>query len=146
MRPNLLLKPRPSAYSSAIAEATGAHPIQLPIIENIMRDVIFHSTLDWQTKEQFDAGAREAYEEYQARSGFYDAEYKVHFLSFHLAKAEAKLAEAGAKLERAIACGNSERIIRSETEAEKQRQKRDDLAQRLDLWKRILMDFIRLNA
>jgi hypothetical protein len=31
-------------------------------IEDCMRHTIFHSTLDWQTREQFDQGARDAVE------------------------------------------------------------------------------------
>jgi hypothetical protein len=142
----LLLKPKPSAYSSAIAEATGAHPMELPIIENIMRDIIFHSTLDWQTKEEFDAGAREAYEEYQSRSSFYNAQYRVSLLRFQLTKAEEKLAEAVAKLDRAIARGRTDRITHWEAVVEKLRKKRDGLADHHALWKRVLAQFIRLNA
>ena len=33
-------------------------------VEDIMRNDIFHSTLDWQTKEQFVKGVKEAYELY----------------------------------------------------------------------------------
>lgn len=141
-----ILKPKPSGYSCAIADATGAHQMHLPIIENIMRDVIFHSTLDWQTKEQFDAGAQEAYAEYQSNSGFYNAEYKVNFLSFRLTKAEAKLAASVAKLDRAIVRRRPDRIKQCEVEVEQQRKKRDDLAEHLALWKRILSEFSRLSA
>lgn len=48
-------------YHTAISEATGERDKQkLEAIEDCMRNDIFHSTLDWQTREQFDAGAREA--------------------------------------------------------------------------------------
>ena len=33
-------------------------------VEDIMRNDIFHSTLDWQSHEQFVQGAKEAYELY----------------------------------------------------------------------------------
>ncbi len=140
------LNPRPSAYATLIAEATGAHPMELPIIEKIMRDLIFHSTLDWQSKDQFNAGAREAYEEYQSRKAFYDAEFKVNFLSFQLAKAQAVLADICAKLERAKAAGKADRIARCEAEADKRQTKVDALAERVELWKQILARFREIYA
>ena len=45
-----------------IIEATKCDPKDAGEIERIMRDTIFHSTLDWQTKRQFNAGARKAKE------------------------------------------------------------------------------------
>ena len=51
---------RLTAYKERIAEATGAPDTILPILENIMREEVFHSTLDWQSDEQFTAGARQA--------------------------------------------------------------------------------------
>ena len=51
------------AYSDTITEATGVtNPSHLIIIEDCMRDIIFHSTLDWQDRETFKKGAREALE------------------------------------------------------------------------------------
>ena len=41
-----------SPYSQLIAAATEAATSKLAILENIMRDEIFHSTLDWQTADQ----------------------------------------------------------------------------------------------
>jgi 4-alpha-glucanotransferase len=53
--------PRANTYSDTIREATGVtDPRQLREIEDIMRDVVFHSTLDWQTKEQLQDAARQA--------------------------------------------------------------------------------------
>jgi len=51
-----------SMYKDSIIKATGCEPEDAAEIENLMRDVIFHSTLDWQTKRQFNKGAREAME------------------------------------------------------------------------------------
>jgi len=48
-----------------IINATGCKPEEAEEVEEIMRDVIFHSTLDWQTGAQFNKGAREAYQVYQ---------------------------------------------------------------------------------
>jgi hypothetical protein len=102
---NQLLHPKPTAYSDMIAEATEAHRMELPIIERIMRQVIFHSTLDWQTREQFDAGAIEAYEEYKVSERFYNAEHKFFLYRFNLSKTDEKLTEAVIKLDRAAAKG-----------------------------------------
>jgi hypothetical protein len=50
-------------YAKSISEATGVtDPGDLADIEDSMRHEIFHSTLDWQTKAQFNRGAREAWE------------------------------------------------------------------------------------
>ncbi|SKB62909.1 hypothetical protein [Sphingopyxis flava] len=52
-----------SQYTQTISEATGvADPELLAEIEDVMRHVIFHSTLDWQTREQLSQAAREALE------------------------------------------------------------------------------------
>lgn len=47
-------------YEQQIVKATKCDPSEAAEIEQTMRDVIFHSTLDWQTKRQFNAGARKA--------------------------------------------------------------------------------------
>lgn len=44
-----------------IQRATSAPDCDLPMIENIMREDIFHSTLDWQTRNQIIRAAREAF-------------------------------------------------------------------------------------
>ena len=50
-------------YQKTISEATGrTSRKQIGLIEDIMRDVIFHSTLDWQTREQLVTAAIEAEE------------------------------------------------------------------------------------
>jgi hypothetical protein len=56
-------KPKHKGYNGLISEATGVTDSdKLEEIEEIMRHEIFHSTLDWQTKEEFDKGAKEAHE------------------------------------------------------------------------------------
>jgi hypothetical protein len=52
----------PSGRIKLIMEATGCNEIVAGKLENIMRDVIFHSTLDWQTREELQEGARAAYQ------------------------------------------------------------------------------------
>jgi hypothetical protein len=43
-----------------IQSATGAAETDWALIENIMRDEIFHSTLDWQSEAQLKQAARQA--------------------------------------------------------------------------------------
>lgn len=49
-------------YQKMIHKATNCDPKDAAEIEDIMRNTIFHSTLDWQTKRQFNRGARQAKE------------------------------------------------------------------------------------
>lgn len=48
-------------YHQVISEATGyTDPEALETIEDCMHHTIFHSTLDWQTREQLEDAARES--------------------------------------------------------------------------------------
>lgn len=48
-----------SGYQEIISGATGVtDPTKLAEIEDVMRHSIFHSTLDWQTREELEVGAR----------------------------------------------------------------------------------------
>ena len=53
--------PTVNSLRQLIQRATGAPASDLAMIENIMRDDIFHSTLDWQTSEQLSSAARQAF-------------------------------------------------------------------------------------
>ena len=69
-----------SPYAALIAEATGADRALLPILERIMREEVFHSTLDWQTRAEFQAGARKAHRIFLADPEFHlvaDAAWKA---------------------------------------------------------------------
>jgi hypothetical protein len=48
----------PGGYTLTIMSATGCSPAEADRIEDIMRGVIFHSTLDWQTREELEEAAR----------------------------------------------------------------------------------------
>jgi hypothetical protein len=48
--------------STLIQEATKATLQEVAMIEHIMRSDIFHSTLDWQSRDQLVEGARAAHE------------------------------------------------------------------------------------
>lgn len=78
-------------YLSAIAEATGAPESSLPILEEIMRDEVFHSTLDWQSASEFREGARKAYAIYLEDRGFYDANARWRKAVFRVSVAEQAL-------------------------------------------------------
>ena len=65
-------------YRKAIIEATGCDESIVGAIEDIMRNIIFHSTLDWQPAEVFDKGAREAFELYNSL----DEESKRFYLQY----------------------------------------------------------------
>lgn len=47
-------------YRQMIVSATGCIPADAPVIEDIMRNDILHSTLDWLSRTDFDTVAREA--------------------------------------------------------------------------------------
>lgn len=81
-------------YAAQIAEATGAPAEVLPILERIMREEVFHSTLDWQTPRQFRAGAKKAYQIYAGDAEFFQIEARLRRASFHLLGAENALQEA----------------------------------------------------
>ena len=51
-----------SLYQAIIIKATGVNKKDARHVEDIMREDIFHSTLDWQSRAQFVRGAREAVE------------------------------------------------------------------------------------
>lgn len=51
-----------SFYRDLIIKATGVSEKDAGYVEEIMREDIFHSTLDWQSRRQFVQGAKEAVE------------------------------------------------------------------------------------
>jgi hypothetical protein len=90
------LKPEPSpmqrqtrsAYADLIAAATGASVDLLPILEKIMREEVFHSTLDWQSASQFRKGARQALAIYEEAPDFFRAEIGYQRARFRMLQAE----------------------------------------------------------
>ena len=77
-----------------IQRATGAPGPDVPRIENIMREEIFHSTLDWQTREQLVQAAREAQQRLNEDRELYDLDHACRAAMFHKMRAEADLREA----------------------------------------------------
>ncbi len=51
-----------SIYRETIKRATGCADTEAAQIEDVMRNVIFHSTLDWQPREELEEAARMAVE------------------------------------------------------------------------------------
>lgn len=51
-----------SFYQALIIKTTGVSEKDARYVEDIMREDIFHSTLDWQSRAQFLRGAQEAVE------------------------------------------------------------------------------------
>lgn len=81
----------PSPYADIIIKATGATGDDVIIIENIMREEIFHSTLDWQTARQLATAAR-------AAQTMLREDYEFH----HLVLADRRLAFEESKLEQSL--------------------------------------------
>jgi hypothetical protein len=52
---------RLGSYEKHIIKIVRCSDEEATVVEEIMRNDIFHSTLDWQTVEEFETGAREAY-------------------------------------------------------------------------------------
>ena len=104
------LSPKPlSLYQEMIREATAAPVEALAILENIMRDEVFHSTLDWQSKEEFAEGAREAYAIYQQDPVFYQRMARAQSLRWRIGQWESDLMKARKR-------GNPKTIERLETQ------------------------------
>jgi hypothetical protein len=52
---------RLGCYEEHIIKTVQCSKTEVTVVEEIMRDHIFHSTLDWQTVDEFESGACEAY-------------------------------------------------------------------------------------
>jgi hypothetical protein len=77
-----------TSYQEMIQEFTNAAVHELPILENIMRDEIFHSTLDWQSRAQFRTGAKKALKLFQEDRAFYLADARLKRAAFEASVAE----------------------------------------------------------
>jgi len=102
-----------SAYGDQIAAATGAADELLPILENIMRDEVFHSTLDWQSARQLRSGARQALAIYEENSSFFQAEISHQKARFQMLMAQQILSDLTSQ------SGSSEAITLAEAAYQK---------------------------
>ena len=54
-------EPHIGPYQRDIMDQLGCSAGDAPMVEDIMRNHVFHSTLDWQTEKEFQKGAREGW-------------------------------------------------------------------------------------
>jgi hypothetical protein len=113
------MKKHQSPYAPSIASATGARADDLSKIETIMRDEIFHSTLDWQTEAQLADAAIQANRLLRANRSFYEMHFSHMATVFEETRAETRKREAVASLHRAIASGKTDRIAKCRSADEK---------------------------
>ena len=66
-----------SGYEQDIIEVTGCSPEDAVMIEPIMREDIFHSTLDWQTAGEFSRAARKAVRILAANRDTYEEYFRL---------------------------------------------------------------------
>ena len=81
--------PRLNPIHRLIQRTTGAPARDLALIENIIRDDIFHSTLDWQTHEQLADAARQAFDLLNDNRELYESAQASALAVFHQMRAEA---------------------------------------------------------
>jgi hypothetical protein len=65
-----------SGYAEMVIEDTGCTQSEAAIIEELMRNHIFHSTLDWQSRSQLRQGARDAYRLFLDDREFFETHYR----------------------------------------------------------------------
>lgn len=82
-------QPRLNPLQRLIQDATNAPARDLAQIENIMREEIFHSTLDWQSREQLTDGGRQAYARLNEDRELYDLDRDCRMSLFEKMRAEA---------------------------------------------------------
>lgn len=87
---------KPSPYEALIREATSAPEDKLALLESLMREEVFHSTLDWQSASQLADGARQAYDLYRSAPAYFDG-IEIHQRALvRLARLEDRLESARA--------------------------------------------------
>jgi hypothetical protein len=85
---------KPSPYEALIREATSAPEDKLALLESLMREKVFHSTLDWQSASLLADGARRAFDLYRSAPTYFDG-IEIHQRArFRLARLEDRLESA----------------------------------------------------
>lgn len=102
MKSTTLPRPRPDSIHRLIQDATKAPAKDLAQIENIMRDEIFHSTLDWQAREQLADAARQAFARLNEDRELYGLDHACRMAMFHKMRADAALREHDTPANRAV--------------------------------------------
>lgn len=64
------------SYADMIIQDTCCDPSDVVAIETIMRDFVFQSTLDWQSRAKFRAGAIEAFAMLEADRPMFEEHFK----------------------------------------------------------------------
>jgi hypothetical protein len=90
-------KKRIRPLSQRIIQDTGIAPEHVDIIECIMREEVFHSTLDWQTAEQLRDGALEALRLFASDRDYYLAWTAYKRLFSRVLRCESDLRKAQAQ-------------------------------------------------
>jgi len=80
-------------YEQLIIEDLSCTAEEAGIIEDLMRTQVFHSTLDWQSREQLREGAKEAFEMFSADREFFLTHYRNACAFVRRMKAEAETCE-----------------------------------------------------
>ncbi len=75
-------------YDEMIVEDTGCSPADAVMVEYIIREEIFHSTLDWQTRTQFRKAAKKAAKMLQADRATYEEYFRVTREAYQRLRAE----------------------------------------------------------
>ena len=104
------MKKRQSPHAQLISVVTGARAEDLPKLEAIMRDEIFHSTLDWQSEAQLRDGAAQAYLLLRNHRAFYETQFTHTTAVFAETQAVRRETNAREALGRAVASGRVARI------------------------------------
>ena len=91
MKPTSPRQSSPNWLHRLIEDATTAPSKDFAQIENIMRDEIFHSTLDWQTREQLTDAARQAFARLNADRELYGASRASGLAMFQQMRASQEL-------------------------------------------------------
>lgn len=73
---------------TAFFKSLGLDAIESKIVENILREEVFHSTLDWQTKKELLDGAQQAHDLFRQDEAFYRASFRHSQASYRLMVAE----------------------------------------------------------
>ena len=82
-----------TAYARDIVGFLGCTQADAAMIEYIMREEIFHSTLDWQTKAQFNRAASQAMKLLAADRATYEELFAASHAAYLRMKAEADVRE-----------------------------------------------------
>lgn len=78
-------------YQRDIMDQLGCSAEDASMVEDIMRNHVFHSTLDWQTKAQFRRGTREAWELLESDREMFEDYYRKARQAFEGVRQQAEV-------------------------------------------------------